>query len=80
MTRHLPPPHLRRLPHTVAPLQHESWGSFVNRLALANRIAHLELHSTFDVFAVSLWRVWLLAFGSCGLGGGRRVGLWMSGL
>lgn len=44
MIRHLPPPHLRRLPHTVAPLHHESWGSYVNRLALANRIAHLELH------------------------------------
>lgn len=44
MNRHLPPPRLRRLPHTLAPLHRESWDSYVSRLATANRISHLELH------------------------------------
>ncbi|CAM5511108.1 TniQ family protein [Streptomyces canarius] len=40
----LPPPRLRRLPHTVAPLHRETWDSYVSRLAAANRISHLALH------------------------------------
>lgn len=44
MTRPLPPPRLRRLPRTLPPLHHETWDSYVSRLAAANRISHLELH------------------------------------
>ncbi|MGW6392981.1 hypothetical protein ACWFR1_21295 [Streptomyces sp. NPDC055103] len=44
MISRLPAPRLRRLPHTVTPLHHETWDSYVSRLATANRVSHLELH------------------------------------
>ncbi|MBT2441886.1 TniQ family protein [Streptomyces sp. ISL-36] len=44
MIRHLPPPRLRRLPHTLTPLHRETWDSYVSRLATANRSSHLVLH------------------------------------
>ncbi|MFG2848708.1 TniQ family protein [Kitasatospora sp. NPDC048296] len=48
MNRRLPPPRLRKLPRTLPPLHHETWDSYVYRLAAANRISHLELHEHVD--------------------------------
>ncbi|MGW7447604.1 hypothetical protein [Kitasatospora sp. NPDC054795] len=44
MTAFLPPSRLRPLPRTVAPLHHESKDSYIERLALVNRLFPDELH------------------------------------
>ncbi|MFJ5116168.1 TniQ family protein [Streptomyces sp. NPDC088551] len=44
MSQGLPPPRLRRLPHTVVPLHHETTDSYMSRLAAANRLTPRELH------------------------------------